>query len=193
MTIIGITGNKGNGKDTLADHLVENHGYVKICFANALKDACKILFGFTDEQLYGNLKEVIDENWGITPREIMQFVGTDLFRNQIKLLMPWINDNFWIECLKKKIKNMQLESANKNFVISDVRFKNEVDFINEMNGVIIRVKRHDVIINDTCQHESESNFDSFDVNYTIYNSGSLGDLYSSADNTMKLIELNICL
>ena len=62
-SIIGITGKKFNGKDTGAIYLINNYGYERLAFADALKEACKCIFGFTNEQLYGNKKEDIDEYW----------------------------------------------------------------------------------------------------------------------------------
>ena len=51
--IVGITGLAGSGKDTAADFLVKNHGFVKVALADVLKRACKEFFAFTDEQLWG--------------------------------------------------------------------------------------------------------------------------------------------
>ncbi len=53
MTIIGITGQAGSGKDTVADHLVQRHGYVKIALADPIKRLGREVFGFTDDQLWG--------------------------------------------------------------------------------------------------------------------------------------------
>lgn len=52
--IIGITGYAGSGKDTVADILVRDHGFVKVAFADPLKRICKDLFAFTDAQLWGS-------------------------------------------------------------------------------------------------------------------------------------------
>jgi len=60
-SLIGFLAKKRHGKDTSADYLVKKYNYKKLSFAKPIKDACKILFGFTDEQLYGNLKEVKDK------------------------------------------------------------------------------------------------------------------------------------
>jgi len=48
INIIGITGYKRHGKDTLGDYLVKYHGYTKIAFADALKEACRNIFDFTE-------------------------------------------------------------------------------------------------------------------------------------------------
>ena len=53
MNIVGVTGQAGSGKDTVADRLVEEHGYMKIALADPLKRFGHVVFGFTPEQLWG--------------------------------------------------------------------------------------------------------------------------------------------
>ena len=96
MTLLGLLGRKRVGKDTVADHLVQEYGYQKISMADPLKDVLRVLFLFGDEQLYGDLKEVIDERWGISPRQALQFVGTNIFRDCLGGLIPGIGNDFWV-------------------------------------------------------------------------------------------------
>jgi hypothetical protein len=51
--IIGLAGRAGSGKDTVANILVRDHGFIKIAFADALKRVCRDVFAFTEEQLWG--------------------------------------------------------------------------------------------------------------------------------------------
>lgn len=51
--IIGISGLAGTGKDTAADMLVRNHGFVKVSLADPIKRICRDVFAFTDDQLFG--------------------------------------------------------------------------------------------------------------------------------------------
>jgi hypothetical protein len=83
MECIGLLGQKGSGKDTLADYLVNNKGFVKYSFATPVKNISKILFNLSDEQLYGNLKEIIDDKLGISPRVIFQRLGTEFGQDLI--------------------------------------------------------------------------------------------------------------
>jgi hypothetical protein len=180
--LIGITGKKQNGKDTLGNYLVEKHNYIKYAFADSLKKGCAEFFNFNDDQLNGNKKEEIDEFWNITPRKILQFVGTDLFRNQIDNILPSIGENFWIKWVEKKIfDSIKLNPKNK-FVITDVRFKNELDFIKNNNGIIIRVTRD--IINNNDEHISEQHIDFFDVDYDIKNNDDKFKLYNTIDTIL---------
>lgn len=51
--IVGVCGRAGSGKDTIADILVRNHGFVKVAFADPLKRVCRDIFDFSYEQLWG--------------------------------------------------------------------------------------------------------------------------------------------
>jgi len=53
MKLIAICGNAGCGKDTAADHLVDNYNFDKISFAGPIKKFGKRVFDFSDDQLYG--------------------------------------------------------------------------------------------------------------------------------------------
>ncbi len=140
--IIGITGLAGSGKDTIGDNLVANSpNWEKVSFASHLKDVASLLFGFDRKMLAGEtpedraVRELPDKFWSekmgkdFTPRFALQFLGTNLLRNQL-------HQNIWVDCLERKI----IES-DKNIVITDVRFPNEIDMIRSIGGEIWRVER----------------------------------------------------
>ena len=181
--IIGITGRKFNGKDTLGNYLVNNYNYMKLSYAEPIKEISRILFGFNDEQLYGGLKEIIDENWNTSPRTIMQFLGTEIFRKQMNQVIPDIGENFWIKCLEVKMLNILKENPSQKFVICDVRFPNELEAIKKLGGIVIRVKRDLNTNNDT--HESEKYIENLDVNYEFSNNGTVQQLYDNFEEVFN--------
>jgi uridine kinase len=184
MILIGIAGQKYNGKDTIADYLVSTYGFIKISFADKLKEMCKVLFNFTDEQLYGSQKETIDNYWNIAPRDVFQYFGTDIMRNDIKKILPSIENDFWIKCTFKQIDNFIKENNNCKIVIADVRFPNEVNAIKSYNGHIIRVIRPSIQNDDF--HESESQIPFLNVDYEIINDNNINELYKKIDNILQL-------
>ena len=110
--IIGFAGLIGSGKNTAAAYLIEQHGYIGLSFAGAVKDCLSVIFHWDRELLEGNTqesrrwRETVDSYWTkkleipyFTPRYAMQNVGTDLFRNKF-------NDNFWVYSLEKKIDSI---------------------------------------------------------------------------------------
>ena len=171
--IIGILGRKIHGKDTIADMICKKYAFRKISFADPLKEGCRNIFGLTEEQLYGIKKDVIDEYWKVTPRSLIQFVGTDLLRNQFC-------DLIWIKLLEKKL----IHNSAINFVISDIRFQNELDMLKKHGAIIIKVHRPGLPNEDN--HISEVGIDNvtgFDE--YILNDSSIDMLYYKVDQILK--------
>jgi hypothetical protein len=171
VKLIGFCGLKRAGKDTCADYLVSKMGFNKISFADPIKDVCKILFNFNDDQLYGNSKEIIDPVWGISPRNTFQFIGTDLFRNNIDKLIPGMEKDFWIKVLQHKL------DFDKKYVIADVRFPNELNFIKKNGGIIIKINNNSCVKSD---HEAE-NVSILNADYQIDNNSTIEELYKQLD------------
>lgn len=175
--IIGLTGKKFSGKDTVAEYLCKEWRYKQMSFADPLKDICKIIFEFTDEQLYGDKKEDIDEFWKVTPRQVLQFVGTDLFRNNMGKLIDGIDNNIWTKVLEKKIN---IENNNL-IVISDVRFINEAETIKKLGGILFKINRN---TNNADSHISEIEMDSIKADIILENNGTKDQLYNKIDLVM---------
>ena len=184
--IIGITGNKFTGKDTLGKYL-EKYNYKIMCFADPLKEVIRTIFDFNDEQLYGELKDTIDTYWNVKPRTIMQFIGTDLFRHQMCNVVPDIKTNIWIKVIKKRILDFWEKNPNQSIVLTDLRFPNEINMIKELNGCVIRIKRtidkseDDFVV----VHESETYIDTCQVDFEFDNNGTKEELYKQFDDLFR--------
>jgi len=181
--IIGITGKKFNGKDTVSDYIVSKYNFTKIAYAEPLKEVCRNLFNFNDDQLYGNKKEEIDPFWNITPRQAFQFIGTDMIRNNADKLLVGINNNFWVKCLEKRILDLKSRGI-KNIIVSDIRFINEADLIKRLDGNLIKVSRN---IPNNDSHISEVEIDNIKEDILIENKGSLEELYCKIDTYLSSI------
>lgn len=139
--IIGICGFIGSGKDTVADYLVNFHGFRRESFANSLKDAVSQVFGWDRELLEGRTKEsrewreTKDEWWSkrlkreITPRWVLQYWGTEVVRRGF-------HDDMWVASLENR-----LLQTKDDIVITDCRFPNEIKAIKAVGGQVIRIKR----------------------------------------------------
>lgn len=140
--IVGICGLIGSGKDTIASYLIDEHGFRRMSFAESLKDAVAAVFGWDREMLDGVTKssrqwrEQVDTWWSerlsipnLTPRIVLQHWGTELFRNHF-------HDEIWVASVERK-----LMKTEDNIVITDCRFKNEIDAIHRSGGIVVRVKR----------------------------------------------------
>ena len=86
--IVGLVGKKRCGKDTVADHLVMSHNFIKYSLADPMKRAVQDIFLLSDEQLWGNQKESLDARYNTTARKILQVFGTELFQYDIYNHLP---------------------------------------------------------------------------------------------------------
>jgi len=182
--LIGILGNKYHGKDTTADYLVSNYGFIKIALADPLKAACGILFGFSDRQLAVD-KEVVDDRWNIMPRTALQYLGSEIFRNDVQRILPDIGNDFWIRSTMSRYNKMIELDPGVHVVVSDVRYQNEIDYIHRAGGIIIKVVRPSVVIND--QHDSERDIRDLKGDYEMVNDKGLGELYGLIDGIMGVV------
>jgi hypothetical protein len=202
--IIGICGLIGSGKGTVGDILVEQ-GFTKVSFADKLKDGVATIFGWNRAMLEGdtdesrNWREQPDDFWtqetgrNITPRIVLQEFGTECMRDGF-------DDSIWVSLLKK-----QMLDNPGDYVIPDVRFRNEQDMIRELGGEIWRVQRGDVPEWYGCamlDNTTGSNLmESYDVhvseykwidmnnkfNTTIYNNSTIENL---KERVVDLININ---
>lgn len=91
----------------------------------------------------------------LTPRKLLQLLGTECGR-QI------IHPNIWINALMKDYKPTTAHFTNDdypNWIITDVRFPNEVQAVRDRGGILVRVNRFGM--NDTSTHESETALDNY--------------------------------
>lgn len=164
--IIAMTGKKRSGKDTGGSYLVKNYGFTKYAFAQPIKDMCRIIFLWDERHEEGDLKEVVDPFWGISPREAYQTIGTELFRERFPELHEkfryLINKDIWV----KRFEKWYSLNNDKNVVITDLRFLNEAGIIKDLGGYIIKVKSP-VESNDT--HLSEMEMEKIIPHYKIDN------------------------
>lgn len=168
--IIAICGSKRSGKDTVASYISQNHDYKPVKFASKLKKVCMELFDLSESQVEDDCKDVVDQRYGRTPRELMQFFGTEIMQFKIQDILPNSGRLFWVKHLLDTTKNDKI-------VISDMRFKHEADEVLKADpyAIIIRIIRDKNNVTDS--HCSENEFNDIPATHTIHNDSSIEDLH----------------
>lgn len=164
--LIGLTGYAQSGKDTLAQILVDDYGFVRVAFADKIRNFAYALNPIVKPGL--RLQDAVEEmGWDKAKtripevRRILQDLGVGgrtLF-----------GDDFWIREAFSDARHSQ------KIVVTDVRFKNEADWIkNFEDSHIWRVKRSGVgAVN---AHVSETEMDEYKADQIFANNGTIEDL-----------------
>jgi|SaaInlStandDraft_1057018.scaffolds.fasta_scaffold175378_2 dephospho-CoA kinase len=181
--LLGLTGKKGSGKDTFADYIVKKYGFIKLAFADQLRNILKVTFNWTDEHFNRENKEKECKEWKITPREAMQVMGTEvlreLFNNKINTTIKNNKYSYHIKC----IHNMIIKLKGKNIIISDIRFQDEIEYIKSMDGLIIAINKN-VNNNKFSNHKSE-NQNLKKIDFEMENDNSLDSFFENIDTLIK--------
>jgi hypothetical protein len=172
--IIGLSGYAQSGKDSVAQILVDNHGYRRIAFADKIKEFLyevnpTLLFnaGWGDKSI--KLQTVVDTyGWDQAKqsdniRSLLQTTGV--------AARSTLGENIWVNAA------LSGASQNENIVITDVRFENEAQMItyaSPNDSQIWRIKRPGV--EPVNAHVSETQMDGYKVDQILINNGTLEDL-----------------
>lgn len=162
--VIGIAGPARCGKDTVADLLLARHpGWRKASFADPIKEMLKAGLGLSDDQLWGEDKDWVDMRYGLSPRYMLQTLGTEWGRNLV-------HRDLWVLAMEQHIGN--------GLIIPDVRFPNEAAFVRK-HGVLIHITGRGGIDGD---HVSEAGVPACPSDLFVYNAGDLQDLQAHVED-----------
>ena len=178
--MILVTGKSGAGKTTFADKLIiENPSFKLFSLADKLKD-------LTFDLLKLFKVDIKDISFLYTDskkdyRKYLQNIGTDCCRNVF-------GDDFWCEMLKPQIDKAL--KKNRNIVISDIRYRNEIDYFKKnypkCNIFVVKIIREGGITDpETQEHSSEKEVEDIEANITVKNDESFYDKYNTFDFILK--------
>lgn len=144
--IVGITGYAGSGKDALGKCFVNNHGYTRVAFADAVKLVALEQYGWSGRK---------DEEG----RALLQEVGSRM-RDEY--------EHYWVDAAFAEA------SKHQHVVMTDVRYPNELVRLKQLGGVFVRVIRPGV--GPVNNHPSETSLDYLPADVTVINDASLDKL-----------------
>ena len=174
LEIIGILGHAGTGKNYIAENvlpkLLTPKKSMVIAFADHFKVDAIVKYGADYNKVFGEKD--------YATRMLLQKTGTEQGRN-------YFGQDVWIRAVETWIK-IHHERGIERFIISDCRFKNEVDWIKNMHGIIIKIiapkRREERLLIETNgdydkiqqikNHASEKEIDSCYCDITINNNHS---------------------
>jgi hypothetical protein len=153
--IIGCSGYGFSGKDSVGRILTEHHGFDRVAFADALK------------------AEAIELGWDGTKGE-----GGRRFLQTLGERRRKESPTYWI---RKALD--AIDQCGPRVVITDVRYKNELQMIRDRGGLLWRVVRSGV--NAANDHISERDLDDVVPDVYLLNVGSLNSLRWNVEIQLK--------
>lgn len=187
--ILLVGGRLTSGKDAFADHLVENHDFVKLGMSDTLALALYRLNpwvlaekgpGVWRYQTIVDRVGYVEAKKNPEVRRLLQVLGTEVGRQLL-------GENIWVDATKKKIQ--ELAAEGKNVVLTGIRYENEIALERNLAGIeivtSIWVERPG--LEPTSQHSSEGSVAANDFEYVLPNTGTLQDLYKAADALLEEI------
>ena len=194
--IVAVSGKMGSGKDTAAEMLSyllfctdestvtyqDFVNYKRSCikfprthaFADNLKKCLSILLNVDVDRLNDRDFKNSSIEWlnGLTVRQMLQKFATGV-RNEI-------SEDFWIQSLFRKF-----HPETDFWIITDLRYMNELSAIRKYESIIIRIIRNDVEVSN---HQSENDLDFYTKwDYVIDNNGSKEELFEKIKQIVREI------
>ena len=213
--IIGINGKIGAGKDTVGEIIQKlcltntNQNYEIKKFAGKLKQIASLLTGIAVEKFEDQefKKTLLGDEWGtvkenvlnaipvfedvkfnhmMSVRELLQKLGTEAMRDRL-------HENVWVNALFADYKLTRPNSSlgdlsltMPNWIITDMRFPNEMEAVKERDGITIKVVRPGTA---TGNHPSEIALDDAKFDYEIINDGTIEELVKKVKDILVLKKL----
>lgn len=173
--MIGLMGYAQSGKDTTASVLVDEYGFTRIAFADALREMLYALNPLAgpppgDDVGHIRVQDLVNQlGWDNAKmqyaeiRELLQRLGTEAGRTIL-------GENVWVDAAMMKTDADPLG----DFVFTDCRFPSEANAIRASGGKLWRIERDG--FGPVNGHASETALDAQRADVTIYNNWTLNDL-----------------
>jgi hypothetical protein len=170
--LVGLIGKKRSGKDTVAAYLVKEHGFIRVAFADALKEVAEWLnplIPLPGGEIVRLRDHVARVGWeaakeNVEVRRVLQELG---------LAVRNVSPGVWIRAAFA-YADVEL-SAGQSVVVTDVRFPDEIVAIRERGGELWRVERPGSDRSD--RHVSETILDGVEVDRVLRNDQEVVDLW----------------
>lgn len=190
MKVLGLCGLRGSGKSTvgsmISKALPERTPVLECGFADGVREVARRVYGLTAEEMGDPVKKELPVGRldGLTPRFIMQRIGTEVARS--------IHSDSWVWMLKDRIERFRILAEPQDpdapepwVIITDVRYQNEVDLVNYLGGKVWVIERGGQIV-DKNAHPSERPDLLTGWHFKLFNNSDLENLSENVDIAMRL-------
>ncbi|WP_010323011.1 hypothetical protein [Marinobacterium stanieri] len=173
MKLIGLTGKAGAGKDTLASLILEHTTGTTRAFADPMRRAAKEIFGLTDEQMTDRvLKEQVVPYWGMSPRRILQLLGTESVRGVF-------GGDTWVKNADLRLEALMRSESHEELPVevciwTDCRVEEEAEWIRANGGIVVEVRRPGIDAVEA--HSTEQGLPPELVDGVFWNNGTIDEL-----------------
>lgn len=181
---VALMGRAGSGKDTAAARLVSRYQFVRVAFADPLKDSALRLDPIVgaESTSYGSLP--------IRLSDVVRRYGWDRAKNsypEVRRTLQNLGEtvraddaDFWLRMALDKVRTADRWSLP--VVVSDVRYANEADALRSAGALMVRIERPGASAGgEAARHVSELDLDAYPADVTIPNTGTLGHLDALVD------------
>lgn len=179
MKLVGFAGLARSGKDTVADIWEANRKCHRYALADPVRKTAAAMFRLPIEIFSGSNpdREKVIPYWGLSPRRMLQLVGTECGRENITPAL-------WTKHASLQLDDVYSKNDEKPeyFLVTDIRFEDEATWIRHKNGIVIHIIRD--VQDSAAKHASEMGVAVKSRDQVIYN---IGDL----DNLKKEVEIAI--
>lgn len=180
--VIALSGKKGSGKDTVADmlqfyfKLYHGEETTKHAFADPVRKIAGIVASVDDVYFEDrDLKEqpIFFDDSNRTPRDYLRLVG--------QALKSAIGQDIWIRLLGESAFAYMTSSC----IVTDVRFRNELEFVKENGAFLIKIERDDNIGDNDVSETEMDEFKDEEFDLIIKNNGDKEELSKTISNFVK--------
>lgn len=143
LRYLGLSSHIGGGKDYVASYLQKTlERKIEIVkFATKMTEVVGAILGIGDLSLFQDRswKELKQFVWNkgtsgsylVSARDVQKMIGTDIMRNLV-------DDDIWVNAFGK-----QYNDPDTLYIISDLRFQNEFDFVQANNGIVVFIENRE--------------------------------------------------
>jgi len=170
IKIVGISGKRGSGKDTvcaMARELDDN--VIVLAIADEIKKEVALATGESIDFVEANKEEFrgLLQHWGQYKR-------------------GFVRESYWLDRLDDKLRGIPDGSI---VFISDIRYESEIRFLKKRGGLMVRINRHcpDKALEAVDHHQSETQLDRTKMDHVLGNESSRDELRKSVNKLMQWI------